>query len=471
MRARAVLMLVLVLVACVATLLLSAALHDVPAPLPPTDAPAGDRARAAPREPEPIPRAHVVPSPPDVSAEPEGPGDDSFRLAVTSGDLERMSVSIAQGPPTEIVGTDSIDGEPPQQPQPPCTTLVGSVAAPAGVAPADVSVELAVCRAGTWSRRRAVLDEAWAFSVADVPDADIADTVQFRVQVRGSVPGTVTLPRERALSGPVLEARRDVLVGMRFVDRDGAPVEGVHVSTWYGPVDHAGARSGADGRAALRLPPGWVGWLHLSGPGLASDEVLATVGDAETRELGDVTVGPPGRVEGVLVDAEGRPIAGKPVVLEREPSGRHAGTFATDAEGRFVADGLPTGPYVLFICWWEPDGSRRGARASGVAAGTADLRLVARPLVGLHIRIVDHVHHRPVPLPRATTIVRAVDPARPAWSHYWAGSDMSWFGLELDRPGTYEVTVATPFHAPAVVSDVVVEEGRDADVEVVLRPR
>ena len=148
-------------------------------------------------------------------------------------------------------------------------------------------------------------------------------------------------------------------VGGRVVDEDGGAVVGASVLLMAEPTDGYERRPGvpqalvgdvtvttdAEGRWTYGgAPTDWRSFsVQIAHPDFAPDLSLRSVDDADALRDGAVEhVLLPGRsLAGTVVDAEGRPVAGAVVSLERGIGDRR---FTTDADGRFDANHVPVGP-------------------------------------------------------------------------------------------------------------------------------
>jgi hypothetical protein len=57
----------------------------------------------------------------------------------------------------------------------------------------------------------------------------------------------------------------------------------------------------------------------------------------------------PSAIQGVVKDAKGQPIKGADVRIESRDGGQRFSTVKTDAKGRYVSEGLPTGAYRVTL--------------------------------------------------------------------------------------------------------------------------
>ncbi len=185
------------------------------------------------------------------------------------------------------------------------------------------------------------------------------------------------------------EVRYTGSVDARFVDERGVPRSGVRFSVCEDRHERTGTSpvvSGPDGRAQLEVPipriPVWKRdgdtrefvreWkfrFTAAIAGCATVERAATLRSGETTHLGDVILGPGGRVHGRVVDENGRGVGGATVGVAAvelpEDEGRmrrhgasafsDASTVASSDDGTFVLDGVAMGVTRL---WSKADGMR-----------------------------------------------------------------------------------------------------------------
>ena len=182
----------------------------------------------------------------------------------------------------------------------------------------------------------------------------------------------------------------------RVVDKvTGQPVAGVSVYTAgeisYGHAE--GVVSDAEGNYRFRALPGKVSVTVGGGApdyvreSPSPQEVLVT---AQGGTVPDIAIRPGKTLTGVVVDAEGKPVAGAEVFC-RDNGPSESPAARTDEQGRFAIRGLdPRGEVPV----WASSGERLTARALMVdasAATIAPLKLTVQTLapVRLKVRVVD----------------------------------------------------------------------------------
>ncbi|MEM7308995.1 MAG: sigma-70 family RNA polymerase sigma factor [Planctomycetota bacterium] len=273
-------------------------------------------------------------------------------------------------------------------------------------------------------------------------------------------------------------------VRLRVLDPSGAPIGGVRVR--LSDVRNHDARSGSGGYVTVRVPtdelsferPGSVGCEH---PGFARSSTSCNLVADRVVELGDIVLTPVGAVEGRLLAADGRPVAGAAVEYSTKTTGSRsefedrvlaltaehwfeAGNARTDDDGRFGFDRVPAG---LVRVWAAAPGHQASFSAPFEVRGG----MLSR---GVELSLEEMDRERFI-------VCRVVDPAgepvpaaRFEWSYrtrHRSGSSSSSadsegrfvFGYAPELPRTIRARDADSRYAAATVDDV--EGGAD----VVLR--
>jgi hypothetical protein len=164
---------------------------------------------------------------------------------------------------------------------------------------------------------------------------------------------------------------RPATLALRCVDDKGRVVPDVlvcaetlqEVDTNSLGIDFASAVTGADGRASLTIAPGDEGAKVVcwrSGARCLERE-LPPLQPSELRELGDVRIGRPQAIRGIVWTSEGKPAAGSEIaVVPHDPADteHHALAAAViapdrgdraDAAGRFEIRGVEPGLWDLLV--------------------------------------------------------------------------------------------------------------------------
>ncbi|MGK5110401.1 carboxypeptidase regulatory-like domain-containing protein [Geodermatophilus sp. CPCC 205506] len=216
---------------------------------------------------------------------------------------------------------------------------------------------------------------------------------RFETQTLGD---TFAVTEGEATEAPVVMAPVRRIEG-RIVDRDGTPLSGVCVYAYDGGGATAGAFcTGADGRWSISgLPVGdyRIGALDTTGThqtvwrggtSLADATPVALSNGTPVGAVGDLVATGLGAAEGVVVDAQGAPMAGVCVYVNRA-DGTYAGVgTCTGADGRYWLGPLPEGEYVIAYYppgtsaptpyWYDGASSEQAAERIAVTTGqTTDL--------------------------------------------------------------------------------------------------
>lgn len=156
------------------------------------------------------------------------------------------------------------------------------------------------------------------------------------------------------LSGPGSRATAnfDLVPGFvvrgRVVDEDGAPVEGATIKSFF--TGTTAASSDVDGRFVLDFldPRRQEHSVYARKPGYCEAETRVQVEGAE-RTLPDLVMSRGVRLEGVVVDEQGAPIAGASLYLGFSPSAYNRLDARSQEEGRFVFPNVPAGQHTLVV--------------------------------------------------------------------------------------------------------------------------
>jgi hypothetical protein len=219
------------------------------------------------------------------------------------------------------------------------------------------------------AQRRATTERDGGFAFADVPEGRYTvaywapwldslgmPAIQREVQVRNGRTEAVSLatPSQRsiqlAVCGEALGAEQGILIG-ELRDAEGSPAAGVGIyARWLetvvqgtqvaqGTMAAVDTATAAGSYVLCGVPVGTEFSLRALGPnGIASGELVVEAKTALERR--DLIVGPATgavRVSGRIVTPAGEPLPNASVLVAGDSSRR----VVTDAEGRFVLDGVP----------------------------------------------------------------------------------------------------------------------------------
>ena len=188
-----------------------------------------------------------------------------------------------------------------------------------------------------------------------------------------------TAARAEARADPVV--RRVATVFVRALDPTGRPARETE-------VELGGAGSALDGSGACRfegLPPGTFR-VTATSPLYRKESRGVVVSEGETCEV-RLVLDPAMSIEGLVVDADGRPLGDAAVEIEPTKGGpdvdRSTYAFRADAAGRFRIGGLDAGDYELSA----DKGPLRSARAR-LRVPSTDVRLVCLPPASVTFRLL-----------------------------------------------------------------------------------
>jgi protocatechuate 3,4-dioxygenase beta subunit len=279
--------------------------------------------------------------------------------------------------------------------------------------------------------------------------------------------GDVTLPRGLTLTGRVTG--------------HGEPIADARVTVWPasavsgavpGRTEGLEVRTDAAGHYRVDNLPDGLASVAAVASGFAPKERQSVAIRPDAENCVDFELPEGLSIRGMVVDAEGRPIAKARV--DAVPVGAtdpEVVSAETDATGRFEVLGLVAGPYHMIAL---ADSFGRDERKP-VQAGAKDARFVLRRNASIAVRALG----RDGPLAQWTALLRAYDAARdtigPApTARLWrvAPGDLEdgWFRIPDVGPGTWVVELEADGHARTFSPPVVVaRDAADPAVEVALQ--
>lgn len=319
---------------------------------------------------------------------------------------------------------------------------------------------------------RVTTDEKGRFTLAAVA----AGTHRFHAS-HPEHPTATSEPRAVDGASPTEGVRIQLARGARLaghvVDRSDAPVAWASVTVGPRRNSRGGEmvprRTTTDERGAFQLrglPRAALLALAASEESTSATAEVDLTAVADRRDL-LLRLDVSGRIEGVVVDSAGQPVAEAEVVahpdflsgaVPEDVGVRGWSVEATDGGGRFAFRGLPDGKYRV-------DASRGGARggdqpgrhSATAATGDTGVRLVVESpgVVRGRVQLPDGSS------PPLFTVAIGYAPPLPVSSRTGA------FELPAVAPGKHDLTVRGPDFSPTIVRDVVVAEGQVRDVGVV----
>jgi hypothetical protein len=339
-----------------------------------------------------------------------------------------------------------------------------------------------------WTAHALTSDDG-AFDLPSVPATALA-TEPFGLQISATAPGFpeygISIKPDTPRSDDiVLVLMRPAKLRGRFLRPDGTPVVGEILSV-HASDDSDDVVSGPDGRFEREIERGgadvaafprrrWGGRANTEeGPsGWGCPRLLGRVrGDAGDVDLGDIVLAPGARLAGVVVGADGNPIAGASVMLHLGSD--QVGLTASGADGRFAFDSVGDQPHRLSVSQHvapEPSLDSRDATVEGVRGGDTALRVAVTGAGTTVVRFIDAATRERVLSQKVKVKLR--DPAREDDASEWAwdGSVMDRWRFEPETPGTFEVTVEIEGYEPSDPVAVIVLADRETVVDVPLRKK
>lgn len=320
---------------------------------------------------------------------------------------------------------------------------------------------------------RSTTDGKGRFTLAAVA----AGTYHFHASHPDHAPGSSephTVDGTQPTQGVRIELARGGRVAGRVVDKSNAPVAWATVRVGT----PAGGEGGLGGFTTRQAVAGERGEFELKG--LPRQKLLALaiseeasspsvpVDLAAVEERTDVLLRleVSGRIEGVVVDAGGQPVAEARVTAYRDyfAGGASEDFFlrgqaveATDGDGRFAFRGLVDGPYRLFAARSGTTTNPFARRGTKVTTGATNVRLTLEADGGIRGVVAFDDGSAP-PL---FTVEVGLSPPLPV-----ATKDGK-FLLDTVPAGSHDLTVRGPDFSQAVVRDVAVTAGQVRDVGVI----
>ncbi|MGE3175356.1 MAG: sigma-70 family RNA polymerase sigma factor, partial [Planctomycetota bacterium] len=301
---------------------------------------------------------------------------------------------------------------------------------------------LTILASGEWLSVRTDGRRAHTDADGDARFDDLRPGV-YRICANRCDPGTnVTVP-----AGVVTELDHRLRSGITFtgivVDRDGAAVADalVEVASLSGPDDEIAVQTTTDraGRFELR-DTGTAVFLGARAQGHGASRIRLWMGEPGDRIELRLVLGPPsGSVRGVVVDADGRPVAGAAVrvgdgrvasFVERDSGDGLAPAGAlthTDAAGTFDAVGVLPGRHPIQV------------RAAGAAPWSGACDVVAHVSTALRIELA------PGAVVRGRVLDAAGEGVADATVRFGSsGAEFTFRSAEARADGTYELTGLPP---------------------------
>lgn len=267
----------------------------------------------------------------------------------------------------------------------------------------------------------------------------------------------------------VVEAARSISGRVIDGDRRGIP-ESV-VQLWYGSETTWPTKVDAEGRF-LTPPhaPRKDFELIIEAPGYTRRTIPVPASSEETTDVGDITFRKGGWVSGVVVDAEGKPIADVWLkVLHVKDEHDEQPRVRTDAGGRFRFEDIDGQKVTIRI----EGGAGRDYRGqlSGVDVGRADLRLVASAWTRIWLKFIDADTRKPVDVKKIEYGLRPEGSPEPERLGQGASSSdpLTSTVLSTESGRRYDLTVRAAGFEDGRVSGIDVGDVPEMTVDVLMR--
>lgn len=322
-------------------------------------------------------------------------------------------------------------------------TVVGKVVGPEGAPVEGATVRAAGAGAPNlwmWGIQYGVPDRPLATSRADgtfeaagVAPRDDATLVAAKGEFVGQPCEPFAVKAGPAPPSVTLKLALGASISGKVVDGAGKGVAGANI--WFWSQENSGyvggnnnVTSGADGAFTMKGLPGGRGTLGANtNRGGWKQTVLdppLTLGEKRTGleiklELGTASV------SGVVVDSEGKGVAGKQVQANSQKGGG-GGSATTKADGTFLIEGVPEGDVQVYVMEMVQEGNywgqSSGSAATSVKAPATGVRLVwTQPKTTQVFGRVLDPDGKPVPL--CTVKVKSGAAGGNEGQRYWGGSD------------------------------------------------
>jgi hypothetical protein len=303
-----------------------------------------------------------------------------------------------------------------------------------------------------------ITDAQGRFSFEALPPFDITLTAQHA----GKATGARVEKADSREQDILLELKPAAMLEGVVRNEDGQPVEEAELMLFLedenpedglmGPTWGKSAEAGS-----YRLGPIIPGLysVTISHPRfLELEEAELVLGEGETRR--DFALKRAFLAEGVLVDSDGKPVAGEPLGLTPvDPAGPHSEeVYSTDEDGSFVLSVSEPGDYLL-----QGRGPRLRDLEVPVRVPASQLRIVAGDLLTLEGEVVDDVG---APLPYVmVSLWNEADHAKSSRRAVSETDATGRFSLDVPAPGRYEVAAVMAWKdVLRMASRTVVVEGK-----------
>jgi hypothetical protein len=276
----------------------------------------------------------------------------------------------------------------------------------------------------------------------------------------------------------ILELEQGIAIRGQVVGPDGVPVAGAEARI----DDDIRATTDASGRFVLTLLRDENRRIVVcrtrrrpARPGHNDNDAIQRITatalgpfDADT-DVGVVHLSQGRRLRGRVVDRSGAAVRGANVILGIPGVGLDSDT--SDAEGRFEfadvgADAYDVGAYEYSNAPRTVIG--RHAGVTGVRAGDAEVLVALTGATSVVIRFFDELRHEPIAVRdiRLRGVLHGTK--EPHEEQHWNGP-LEAVRFELQKPGSFDVSIASPGFEPQTVENVESFVDRESTLDVVLR--
>ncbi len=302
------------------------------------------------------------------------------------------------------------------------------------------------------------------FELPGVPATYLQGTQTVSASARGFASGHDALDPARESRELRIELVPGFTLRGRCVTAEGDPVHHALVSIRGGGTEQT-AKSGHFQLAGVPLQGGPVVIVPLAHAPRLLDETSSTGADVD---LGDVVLSPGEPVDGIVVDAEGKPLAGARIQLRSADLAVVVRSAVADAEGRFELIAVGSGNHRLIAQHARGDGtSPISATLDDVRAGARDVRVVMTGALYLTVRFLSAADRTPVEVREVTLTARPLDAGPDAqqlgWA--WSGATMQSIRVGFEAGGSFDVTLAVPGFEDATLESVQIDPSREVIVE------
>lgn len=299
------------------------------------------------------------------------------------------------------------------------------------------------------------------------------DATHVEVRARGFTPAEESFGPEDLESEVTLRLAPASSVRGRCIDERGRPVGGVSVSV----PERGGTpvQTGADGRFTLDDVPRGGADVRFASDAHAPAALRGLEISGSEHDVGDVVLRPGGKVTGLFVDLDGKPVAGGNVWITDAGMEWTYRSVVVGDDGRYTFEHVPPGPQSLRGEEPPAEGASwsatREASLEDVRADGGETRLVLTGALFLHIRFLDAADRSPVKVGSADVNVVPLTAGDGGGGWGWSGGQIDSVRFEIAEAGPYRVEVEVPGYEKAVVEKVEILPDREVRIDVLFRKR